>query len=98
MPSTDAEDSDEGRGVAIQKLGGQDLRVGARGRDDTVEEGNDDKYDGDNSNDLTMLLTIPYARGMQWWYNAVCKMEMLLEGDFLGWHVIGNCTLHLSVG
>jgi hypothetical protein len=63
-----------------------------------MEEGNDDKYDGDNGNNVTVPLTVPYARGVQRWYNTVGKMEMLLEGDFLGWHIIGNCTLHLSVG
>ena len=64
---------------------GQDLRVGARGRVSTMEEGDDDEYESHNSSNLTMPLTVPYARGVQRWYNTMRKMEMLLKGDFLGW-------------
>ncbi len=36
--------------------GGQDLRVGARGRVGTMEEGDDDKFDGNDGNNLTVPL------------------------------------------
>jgi hypothetical protein len=57
----------------------------------------DDQYDGDDGKDLTVPLTVPYAQGVQPWYNTAGEMEMLLKEDFLGWHVVGNHKSHLSV-
>jgi hypothetical protein len=38
-----------------------------------------------HGNDQTVPLTVPYARGVQQWYNTMRNMEILLKGDFLGW-------------
>jgi hypothetical protein len=56
----------------------RDLRKGARGRASTMEEGNDDEYNGDNGNNLTMPLTVPYAHGVQWWYRCCSKGTSLV--------------------
>ncbi len=101
MPPTDDEDSNKGRGVAIHKRVAGPQSGGKRKgwHSSTMEEGEDDKFYGDNGNNLTVPLTIPYARRAQRGTRCCSKGTSLVgkgggeEKEGTKYGVVGRATL-----